>query len=217
MRYSVVLSSEEIKLLTSILSQPLEILKDDGCFRVYLKAGDVDLYFEPEEEATPDKIHEHADVTRPKVLAANSYPPAEELLSLRERDLGTVREISLFNVFIAFSDPEKVASMKIGEAEIPEGIGYGFLYLDPKQLRVDALSERAKEIEEVLAEHAIVEADLGIKIVTDKEREILIYTNGINYMLWANLDGQMPDDLKDVGEFYQMLPLASRVNERPVK
>jgi hypothetical protein len=213
MRYSVILSSEEAKLLMSILSQPLEILKDDDCFRVYLKAGDVDIYFEPEEVATPDKLHEYADVTRPKVLAANSYPPAEEQLSLRERELGMITEISLLNVFVAFSDPEKVASMKIGEAEIPEGTGYGFLYLDPKQLRVDALSERAKEIEEALAEHAIVEADLGIKIVTDREREILIYTNGINYMLWANLSGQMPDDLKEIGEFYQMLPLASRINE----
>jgi len=168
MLYEVKLSAKEETLLAGLTSAPLNAILSDGWSAELLASGRL-LGILPEDAATPYHDHPHGDADRIQV---------EELPESRIgasghciKDLGRVKAINVLSILFSFSPAKPVRAITLpGGAEIPSGVGYGWVYYRPS---VDQAAVR-----KVAEAMAVIDLDIGCEIVTETHRSLVLYTKG---------------------------------------
>ncbi|MBI1742492.1 hypothetical protein HYR54_05425 [Candidatus Acetothermia bacterium] len=215
MRYQAIFSAIEAQILMSLMSQPLDLLEADHV-RARIHSGKLIIIFQPMWVSTPDKSHRDLwdnEIICPDVQIFSekrfgrtiSFPKSGTInafdTELSRRELGKITDISIVNTFLTFSNFSKPE---------PDSFCFELTFSHPDVFRVAPSSEEARQINETYVERALIEADLGIQIKTDKGHRVLIHTDGLveSFRVFVLLDGQIPDYLDKTVE---LLPLTSRL------
>jgi hypothetical protein len=205
MRYSALISTNELTLLEEIEQRPIRLVNSDG-WSVYVETDAWGLVFVPDEVSTPDSAHPSADVVRVKIKKA-SHGDQDHALERLARDLGGVQTVLIATTAIYFSGPRRCPSITVGSATFPEGIGYELLYLQPSDPGCVEIGESA--------DMALAIVDVGVILETCNER-ITIATDGCGFFMHAALGEalQKHEKLGAMSGKLLLTPLATACRER---
>jgi len=205
MRYSALISTNELTLLEDIEQRPIRVVNGDG-WSVYLETDAWGLVFVPDEVSTPDSAHPSGDVVRVKIKKA-SLGDQNHAVERLASDLGGVQTVLIATTAIYFSVPRRCPSITVGSATFPESIGYELLYLQPSDPRCVEIGESP--------DMALAIVDVGVILETCNER-ITIATDGCGFFIHAAL-GAAQEKQEKLGVMIGKLlltPLATACRER---
>ena len=135
MIYEVRFSSPEIELLSGLKGENLWQVSSDG-WAYHLRSDNELLLINVFEEATPDNAHPMGDVTRPQVQRGEG---AEKYRSNELERPALITQIEILQTVVTMSPPKMMPKIEILGVEIPEGIGYGPLFIHPRDPQLTAL------------------------------------------------------------------------------
>lgn len=184
MIYNAQISEDEKICLRKLIGETVDKISTDG-WSAAINTQSHAYWFLPEEIATPDVLHEVADVVRPKVEDKKYDTENEKVLATK---LGKVMSINLISTFTTYSLPVKAEATKVLGVTIPEGVKMSIVFSRPEE----SLLERFAGPDDL----ALTKLDLAIEIITTLSRRILFYTNGVGYFVYAGVDREIEELLK---------------------
>ncbi len=173
LRFDASIPDLERRRLASLMGRRLCAVRTDRC-AVDIATDTFAVGVVPEELATPDDDHPHADVTRPRTVDSVDLQQFETIAS----ELGSVTSVAILSTVVLFSPPQMGRPVSIGGVEIPEGIEYGPVFWHP--------SRRPH----MNPGQAVVDLDIAFELQTDANNRLTIYTDGCGFFVYASVNAE---------------------------